>query len=528
MRTSKKAVSAILASLLIVGAAGCGSSGRDQTSRGGENAETTTAAAAVTTTEDPNKAIDTEANYDELANIEEVDTKNEEGAGKLYETGKTAGTLHALCFYDFHNVAPEVDICELYAERFGGTVETEIAGSLEINERLGVLMASGQSPDIIRSGWDYMPSYFINNRVMPLDDWLDIDSPIWGSMGDVIEKFACNGKHFYWPSHMSPNYGITYNTLYVESTGCEDPMDLYFAGEWTWDKFEEILVRWKSNSPDNIGISKGESSALHFAATTGTPAIEFTGTDILNNLQNANVMRTMEYIEKLAREDLVYPDWLGPDSDTSWDNTMFFIMPAEWAEECGQKRLFSKNLEGEIRTVPIPRDPNSDTYHLLGDTYGWLVPSGATNVQGAVSWILAGRIYQTDPEVIAAREDELTYDGGYYYIKCPECKHEFESERDEIGAVCPECNTPRKAKFKVTYTPEQMQVMKDMADPEKFDFVFDCHRGFGADMRQQVIDIFDEPMKGTDTYVHMLEENNTVVEATLDTYRDLIKQAGNS
>ena len=64
-----------------------------------------------------------------------------------------------------------------------------------------------------------------------------------------------------------------------------------------------------------------------------------------------------------------------------------------------------------------------------------------------------------------------------------------------------------------------------MTDPSKFDFVFDCHRGFGADMRQQVIDIFDYPLKGEDTYVHMLEEYNTVVEAALDPYRELVKEA---
>ena len=526
MKTSKQVLAAALASVLIIGAAGCGGGGRPSSggnADGGDTAQTT--AAPVTTTEDPNKDIDVQVDYEDMANIEEVDTSNEEGAGKLYESGKTAGTLHALCFYDFHNIAPEVDISELYAERFGGTVETEIVGSLEVVERLGVLMASGQSPDIIRSGWDYLPGYIINNRFAPLDDWLDIESPIWSELTDVINDFTYGGKHYYWPSNMAINYGVTYNTLNVEATGCKDPMDLYFAGEWTWDQFEEILVKWKSVSPDNIGISMGESSALHIAATTGTPAIEFTGTDILNNMKNANVMRAMEFAEKLSREDLVFPEWRGPDSDASWDNLMFFIMPAEWAEECGQNTLFKKNLDGEIRTVPIPRDPDSDTYYLLGDTYGYLVPSGATNMQGAAAWILASRIYRTDPEVIEKREDELMYDGAYYYIKCPECKHAFDSERGEVGETCPECGTARKAKFKVTYTPEQMQVFRDMTDPSKFDFVFDCHRGFGADMRQQVIDIFDYPLKGEDTYVHMLEEYNTVVEAALDPYRELVKEA---
>ena len=531
MRTSKKVISALLASAMIVGAAGCGGGGSRTGNAGagggaGADAESTTAA-AVTTTEDPNKDIDVQVDYDDMANIDEVDTKNEEGTGPLYESGKTAGTIHALCWFDFHNVSPEADIAELYAERFGGTVETEICGSLEVTERLGVLMASGQSPDIIRSGWDYVPSYFVNNRCMALDDYLDMDSPIWSELKDVINSMAYQGKHYYYPIKLSPNYGISYLTSHVEATGCQDPMDLYFSGEWTWDRFEEILLKWKAISADNVGIAMGESSGLQLAATTGTPAIEFTGTDVVNNLSSPNVMRAMEFVEKLSRSELVWNDgqWHGPENESSWDNSMFFIMPAEWALHEGLSVVFKKNLDCEARTVPMPRDPNSDTYYQLGDTFGHLVPAGATNVQGAIAWILAGRIYNTDPEVIAAHDEELSYDGAYFYIKCPECKHEFESERGEYGDTCPECGTPRKAKFHETWTANQMQIINDMADPSKFTFVFDQHRGFGADLRQQIIDIFDEPMKGNDTYVHMVEENNTVVEASLDPYRELIRAA---
>lgn len=269
MRTSKRVVSALLASTLIIGAAGCGGGGGRTTEAGNNGGEPAQTTSAVTTTEDPNKAIDTEVNYEDMANIEEVSSSNEEGAGKLYESGKTAGNLKVLCFYDFHNIEPDASVSKVYAERFGGTVETEICGSTEVPERLGVLMASGQSPDIIRSGWEYMPGYFINNRFQPMDDWLDINSPIWKDMSNILESYAYNGKHYYWPSNLSPNYGITYCTANVEATGCKDPMDLYFSGEWTWNEFEDILLKWKAIDPENVGISMGESSALHLAATTG-------------------------------------------------------------------------------------------------------------------------------------------------------------------------------------------------------------------------------------------------------------------
>ncbi len=524
MKTSRKLTAALLASSLVIGAAGCGkaNTGGGRTTEAG-GADATTPAAAVTTTLDPNKEIDLEVNYDEMADIEEVDSGNEAGAGKLYESGKPAGAIHALCWFDFHNVAPEKNIAELFAERFGGTVDTEIVSSLEITDRLGVLMASGNSPDIMRYDAGFFPSYFINNRFMALDDWLDKDSPTWSDMDEVIERYAYNGKHYYFPYGMTATeYGVTYSAAQLEENGIADPMDLYFSGEWTWDAFEDIVLKWKDFNPEKYPISWPGALGVQVAATTGTPAIEFDGKNIVNNMKSPNVMRAMEFIEKLYREDCFWEGWHGPDGLDSWLGTLFFIMPLDWALPCGQEIWFKNNFEGEIKTVPMPRDPASDTYYMYGATSGYVVPSGALNPQGATAFILASRMWNTDPDVVEAEREEKLYNGGYYYIKCPECKHQFDSERDEVGATCPECGQPRRAKWKLTYTEEQMQVYDDLLDPSKFTFVFDAHYGFGSDLNQLMEDIFNGPITEGDSYNHILTENYNIVETSLDEYRALL------
>ena len=45
------------------------------------------------------------------------------------------------------------------------------------------------------------------------------------------------------------------------------------------------------------------------------------------------------------------------------------------------------------------------------------VPSGTSNPQGAAAFLLASRIWATDPDVVYAQRKELLYDGGYFYIK---------------------------------------------------------------------------------------------------------------
>ena len=120
------------------------------------------------------------------------------------------------------------------------------------------------------------------------------------------------------------------------------------------------------------------------------------------------------------------------------------------------------------------------------------------------------------------------YDGGYFYIKCAECKYKFESERDSVDAVCPECNAPRKAKFKMTYTEEQQQIYDDLVDPNKFSFVISCNYGFGADFNQYITDVVDGPISTGESYSYLLGEYYNTIEATLDEYRSDITENLNS
>lgn len=525
MKRSRKITAALLAAATVITAASCNSGSGSRDSGSGERTTSAAENANVTTTTlDPNKEFDTQLDYNDIASDIEVDASNEEGAGKNYVAGQKAGEINALCYYEFTDVAPENDILKIFAERFGGTVNVTMCTSLDYYTRLGELIATGDSPDIVRYEWEMIPGGIIQNRFQSLDDWLDIESPVWTGMSDIIEKFAYNGKHYYFPQTMTANYGLIYSTASIEAMGDKDPMDMYFAGEWTWTEFEKLLKDWMTISSDNMGIAIGESSALHLAATAGVAAIEFSGNEIKNNLKSPEITKTMNFVENLAKEGYVWPEWRDPGQGFTDGKLLFYIMPIEWGLNTAMETGWKNNLNGEVRAVPLPRDPDNSTYNILGNCYGYLIPSGAKNVQGAASWILAGRIHENDPEVVKERRDLLLYDGPYYYPKCTKCKHEFENgSYGEENETCPECGEPRKPKFKVTYTPEQMQVLDDMIDPSKFDFLFDQHRGFGAELKTVIIKVFDEPLKGNDTYTHILEENYNVIETTLNEYREMMK-----
>ncbi len=482
----------------------------------------------TTTAETTNlKELDNEIDWDGMADIESIDVDNEAGTGKLYESGKKAGLVKALCYYDLAETQPE--LAELLAQRYGGTIETEITSSGSAYfDRLGVLIASGSSPDIVRYDWMAYPTGISKGMYTPLDDWLDMDSPVWSGEKEVIESFNYLGKHCYFPSSVQTNFAMIYNKLSLQEAGLPDPMDLYFDGNWTWDTFEDLLIEWQKQGDDYVGFTGGSWSAMMFANTTGVKIIDMTGTDIINNMKNSDVQRAMDWCARLKKQGFVGDGFVDPGTAFIDGKLLFLGMGLTWGYESAQETMFKKGLDADIAAVPFPRDPNADKYYLASDTFGFLVPSGAQNVQGAVDWILCGRMYETDPEIVAKDHAEKMDTSPVYYAKCSGCKYNFTENNNEDLSSCPECGTARKQKFKATYSEQQLQVIDDMINPEKFSFVFDNSLGFNDDFSAILIgdetSLYDGPLYYGSSYSQLRDTNYGVVESYLEPYRELLKQ----
>lgn len=523
MKNHKRIIAGALSLITVIGFASCNSNG-------GRNTESTGEAVATTTpvsTGDSNKELENEIDYEGMADIGTVDSANEEGTGPAYVSGQTAGLVQALCYYDI--IPSEPGIAEIFAERYGGTMETTICGSMEYFEKLGLLIAAGNSPDLVRYDWAAYPDGVARNRYTALDDWLDIESPLWSDLTDIIENFEYCGKHYYFPQNVQPNFAVIYNRALIEEAGMADPMQLYKEGNWTWDTFEDLLVQWSQKGDEYLPFTGGSWSSMQFINTTGTSVIEVTDTEILNNLRDENVSRTMEWLESLRKQGLVGEGYIHPGEAFTDGYLLFLAMGFTWGLESSQECLFKNQIEGEMVALPLPRDPNADKYYIPSDTFGYMVPTGAKNVQGAVQWILSSRIYETDPAVVEEVRAEMMYADPIYYPKCPECKYNFTENNNDDLTICPECNTARKQKFKPVYSEDQMQVYYDMLDPEKFGMVFDCAMGFSTEFTNIFVNspetLLDGPLYGEVSFTVAVEEQYGVVEAYLDSYRGMLADA---
>lgn len=529
MKNFKKPLALLLAAAMTLGVTAC--SGGDSGSGSGNNNTTTTTAA--TTSKAP------EQSFAEVT------------AAPVDETAET-GTITWLMYEDL--LTNNAAMVALFESRYGGSIEQRVTGSGdEYFETLGTLIATGDSPDIVRYEWRSFPHAMSYNMYTPLDSYIDLDSDLWKGVKEIAEQFVYNGKHYYVPYQYKTNFALNYNNRVLEENGMQDPMKLVKENNWTWKTFEDMLKKWVDMDPNHIGYNG--VGGMSFILTTGTKVIDVQGDQIINNLRTENVTRCMNWLENMRKNGLLGASadqqangasngYVDPGQAFVDGNLMFLGMDPSWTYPTAKEALDNAGLENEIKFVPFPRDDLSDTYYHGVDTYGYLIPSGAPNVKGALDWIELNRVEETDPENVAKAKADALDDSVQYYPKCAnsECndtsdshddkgRHIFTDEENEAGmSTCPSCGTARKEKYKVVWTEEQYDMWMELrgAEGSRFELLFDHCYGFSSDVSNlfQTGDepLLDGPVFGDMSFTSLIESKYDVVEGYLNTYRDILKR----
>lgn len=505
----KKIASALLAAGMLLGSAACNSDSPRGNTTSAPNADVADPEATTSGPSAANVIM-------EEAKVVEIDENQE------------TGTIKILIYYDL--LTQDAERVDLFETRYNGSIEQEICSSgAGYFEKLGTLVASDLSPDIVRYEWRSFPHGMSRNMYTPIDSYIDLDSDLWSDMKEIADQFVYNGKHYYVPYKITSNFALNYNRLLLQEYGLADPMDMYLNGEWNWTAFRDLITQWCNADTNHIGYTG--VSALSFVTTTGTKMIDVQDNQIINNLKNENVQRAMEFVEDLCRQGLTGDGYVDPAEAFLDGNLLFLGMEPTWAYASSCEALFKKKIDYDMAFVPFPRDDLADQYYHGFDSFGYMVPSGAKNVKGAVDWITLNRVEETDPENVAKQKEKDTDSSTKYYPKCPECKYSYVEHEVEDLTVCPECNTPRREKFNAYYTEQQYDVLQDLITPErgKFSFLFDNCKGFNEDlsnlfegMGEQ--SLMDGPIWSDISFTQLREENYNTIESILDDYRNRMAQ----
>ena len=409
-------------------------------------------------------------------------------------------------------------------------VETISTSSTEYFTKLAQLVASSDSPDMVRYEWQSYPHGVANNLYTSLDDYVDFDSDTWSGMKNMIENFNYGGKHYYLPYRVNPGVVLIYNQTALDDEGIKtDPLELYKEGKWTWTAWKDIMTEWCNIGDDYYGVMPTGFVAMPFIVSTGTTLIDVDGPNkqIINNMKNADVQRCQDFLADLANQGMVNSEYSNPDTCLT-DTKMLF---AEFGLDWGWTTAQAAAKDQDIRFVPIPRDDKADKYYTNTDTFGYLVPAGAKNIKAALKYMEICRLNEIDPELIAKSKAEMTAEH-LYYPKCPECGV---STADKTIEKCPSCGAARKERKKHSAMSEDLyQIYSDLKDTtsDKFTFLFDDCFGFSTDLTNMLQQgdsegkgcVLGGPFKLGESYTNLRDTYYGTVESFLEPYRALMQK----
>ena len=413
---AKRIISSALAVATIISVAGCnnGEGGRAEVQTT-TNAATTTTVATTTLDTDAavQEAIGEIAEDTKLDTVESVDKKIKWLAWWDMDETQAAAEL----FKAQYGIPEEGDAS--YGADFANDifVWTNVAYG-DRYDKLGQMVASGDSPDIFPFEIGYFPISAYMNMFQPIDGIIDTTTEDWSKYRDTMDDFMWDNKNWCAITAINTNYVLWYRKTIIEENGLQDPYELYKNGDWTWDKFLEMADIFQQSGEGRYVID-GWNVPDGFIATTGTPLVSIEDGKLTSHLNDPAIEKCMAFIETLATEDYRYPWDLNGYSTNQrgWFNgeTLFFL-DGTWAFESDAWIKYRQRFEwadDELFFVPYPRDPDADAYYQAMKQDAYMLCAGAQNVDGFAAWTNCVLIASKDESVVEAQREKSKRDFGW-------------------------------------------------------------------------------------------------------------------
>ena len=204
------------------------------------------------------------------------------------------------------------------------------------------------------------------------------DPRIGASVGDTVYTFEYN-------NYSSEARYILWNKSLFERDGVESLYDIYERGEWTWDKFEEVLhALTKDKDGDGIVDQWGIRSVnlrdeIIVMLVSNSARVSKTTDDgkIIFDLLNPHVIETLEFRQRLYRDGV-------------------------WARR-GQAELGDAAMTIQIGTEISGRS-YQEHFQTIGDEWGLMLPPQGPNGKNEMNMFVDARgaipVYVENPEEI--------------------------------------------------------------------------------------------------------------------------------
>lgn len=400
MKNVKKTIAGISALTLTMSLAACGS----------EEGDTTATEATVTTTTAATVELNT-ATYAE----EDKQTLDDLANEQLRDVELENKTIKWLAHYDINPSTSKGDSeavnITLFKSKYGGNIEYVPTTWNTRYSDLSTHVLGGDGIDFFPCDTAALPKGVINGMFQPIDDYIDIDSPLWEDMKPAMEIYNFNGKHYELVNSVSAEQIVIYNKQTIEEQGFDDPWELYKSGEWNWDTFTSMLESFVDPDNEQYGLD-GWFNEKALLLSAGVPSVSSVNGSLQVNLNDPTIEKAMNWSYELYNKGLVFDlslyDWNIQPQFMGEGKELFYIIGA-WDVQSNPDVWATQIPADKLGFAPVPSPAGSDPYQSA-TLDGWVICKGAANPEGVALFAECTRLANTSDEAIAIADAKAMSD----------------------------------------------------------------------------------------------------------------------
>lgn len=201
---------------------------------------------------------------------------------------------------------------EGFEKEYNAKVKVQVIGSDEFWSKVVAKMIAKEPYDIIMADAMSYPTCVSSNVLTPLENYITT-ADLWDS--DSYKEGGFSGslaQGMSWDGHMyiaggaylaSPGV-VYYNKKMWNEAGLEDPLALYKAGKWTWEKLYEQCAALQDTANKKYGINIGMDDAALMVASYDTAVFKHTADGhIEHNLNDLKLYNALKTLSKFCHRD---------------------------------------------------------------------------------------------------------------------------------------------------------------------------------------------------------------------------------
>ena len=402
MKKMKKTLAGISALTLTMSMTACGESGGTSTDTTADTTVTTTTAATV----ELNTATLAE---EDAATLEEVADK------ELRDVELENKTIKWLAHYDINPSTAKGDSeavnISLFKSKYGGEIQWYSTTWNTRYSDLSTYVLGGEGIDFFPCDTAALPKGVVSGMFQPVDDYIDLNAPLWQDVSEAMEIYNFNGKHYELVNSVSAENIVIYNKQTISEQGLDDPWELYQAGEWNWDSFEKMLEQFVDPDADQVGLD-GYWNEKALLLSAGVPSVEAVDGHLVTNLNDPTIEKAMNWMYGLYNKGLVMDmslyDWSEQPQFMGEGKELFYIIGA-WAVQSNPDTWNTKIPVENLGLAPVPSPEGSDPYQAA-TLDGWVICKGAANPEGVALFAECTRLANTSDDAIAIGDKKAKED----------------------------------------------------------------------------------------------------------------------